>query len=100
GTYVCNGDRNGIRDGGQATHSPGLSWLPSAKEHGVSVLRFISPPNGSSLLPGEISTCCYSPDGQFVLSGGWDGTLRLWDVSAQRMVASIKVGAKPLSACA
>ena len=37
---------------------------------------------------GEISSCCYSPDGQFVLSGGWDGHLRLWDAGSGAPVTS------------
>jgi WD40 repeat protein len=49
---------------------------------------------------GEISSCCYSPDGQFVLSGGWDGHLRLWDAGSGAPVTSLRAGAKPVSACA
>jgi WD40 repeat protein len=47
-----------------------------------------------------VSSCCYSPDGQFVLSGGWDGHLRLWDAVTGLPASALRVGAKPLSACA
>jgi WD40 repeat protein len=49
---------------------------------------------------GEVSSCCYSSDGCFVLSGGWDGHLRLWDSGSGLPAQSLRVGAKPLSACA
>jgi WD40 repeat protein len=49
---------------------------------------------------GEVYALSYSSDSSFVLSGGWDGQLQLWETSAGARVSSLKVGAKPLSACA
>jgi WD40 repeat protein len=49
---------------------------------------------------GEVFACSYAADGGFVLSGGWDGHLRLWDASTGSHLAALKVGPKPLSACA
>jgi WD40 repeat protein len=55
------------------------------------------PPDGHK---GEVSACCFTPDGRSVLSGGWDGHLRLWDTGARAPVTALRVGAKPVSACA
>src|SRR5204862_428456 len=49
---------------------------------------------------GEIFNCTYTPDGGFVLSAGWDGHLRLWEISSGTHLTSIRGGSKPLSACA
>jgi WD40 repeat protein len=49
---------------------------------------------------GEVFACAYSPDGGFVLSGGWDGHLRLWEASSGNHLTALRVGPKPLSACA
>lgn len=44
--------------------------------------------------------CAFSPDGGSVLSGGWDGHLRLWEVSSGRAVTDLTAAAKAVSACA
>jgi hypothetical protein len=49
---------------------------------------------------GDVLACAYSPDGQFVLSAGWDGYLRLWETAQGTQVTQLKAGSKPLSACA
>ncbi len=49
---------------------------------------------------GEIFSCAYSPDGATVLSAGWDGHLRLWDVATGEALAFVAAGPKPLSCCA
>jgi hypothetical protein len=49
---------------------------------------------------GEIISCAYSGDGVFVLSGGWDGCLRLWLSSSGQPVSYLQAASKPLSACA
>ena len=54
----------------------------------------------SSSHSGDVSSCCYSTDGAVVLSGGWDGHLRLWDARTGDSVAAIRVSPKPVSACA
>ncbi len=48
---------------------------------------------------GEVYSCAYSPDGSFVLSGGWDGCLRLWDASTGESHLQIPASNKPLSCC-
>jgi WD40 repeat protein len=54
----------------------------------------------SEVHKGEVATCCYAPDGRHVLSGGWDGHLRLWDTASGATVTALRVGPKPVSACA
>jgi WD40 repeat protein len=49
---------------------------------------------------GEIYSCSFAPDGMFVLSAGWDGQLRLWDVTTGQSLMSLRAGLKPLSCCA
>lgn len=49
---------------------------------------------------GEIFACSFSPEGMLVLSGGWDGQLRLWEGSTGAPVTALPASQKPLSACA
>ncbi len=49
---------------------------------------------------GEVFAVAYSSDGAFALSGGWDGSLRLWETSSGVLVSSLEASHKPLSACA
>lgn len=49
---------------------------------------------------GGLSACAYSPDSKFLLTGGWDGHLRLWEPSNGHHLASFRASEKPLSACA
>jgi WD40 repeat protein len=48
---------------------------------------------------GEVTCCGYTPDSQFLISGGWDGNLRLWDVSSGTQLTSLHIGPKAVSAC-
>lgn len=47
-----------------------------------------------------MASCSFSPDGQFVLAGGWDGYLRLWEANAGTCVVGLKVAGKPVCSCA
>ncbi len=49
---------------------------------------------------GEIYSCTFAPNGTFVLSAGWDGQLRLWDVATGQSLTSLRASPKPLSCCA
>jgi WD40 repeat protein len=49
---------------------------------------------------GEVFSCAYAPDGDCVLSGGWDGCLRLWEAASGAPLASLQASPKPLSCCA
>src|SRR5262245_16825958 len=49
---------------------------------------------------GEVHTCTFSPDGRYVLSGGWDGHLRQWNPADGTVLKALKVSDKPVSACA
>jgi WD40 repeat protein len=47
-----------------------------------------------------VFSCTYTPDGNQVLSGGWDGHLRLWEAKSGAHLTGFKAGEKPISACA
>jgi WD40 repeat protein len=49
---------------------------------------------------GEVFSCTYTPDGKQVLSGGWDGHLRLWESATGAQLTGFKAADKPVSACA
>ena len=49
---------------------------------------------------GEVYSCVYSADGAFVLSGGWDGYLRLWLSANGQQITSLAASPRPLSSCA
>lgn len=49
---------------------------------------------------GEVFSCAYTPDGTHVLSGGWDGQLRLWEAATGAQLTGFRAGEKPISACA
>jgi WD40 repeat protein len=65
----------------------------------MATLRML-PAGGGEGHQGEVFCCAYTPDGTFVLSGGWDGYLRLWDATSGAAVSALQAGAKPISACA
>jgi WD40 repeat protein len=66
----------------------------------VGTLRLLDSGNGPGGHEGEVFCCAYSPDGVAVLSGGWDGQLRLWNAYNGAPLSGVRVGRKPLSACA
>lgn len=48
-------------------------------------------------LPGHsarVASVAISPDGNFILSGSWDGTMRLWETETGRPVESFAANAK------
>lgn len=49
---------------------------------------------------GEVFAVAFTPDSGFVLSGGWDGHLRLWEVSSGAPVTALRASPKAISACA
>jgi WD40 repeat protein len=77
-------------------------WLTQSpwQEVPVPTLQLVSFEDPADSHKGEISACCFAADGQHVLSGGWDGYLRLWNVTSGATVTSLRTGPKPLSACA
>src|SRR5689334_21808163 len=66
----------------------------------VGTLRLLEPESLPERQDGEIYSCAYTPDSAFVLSGGWDGKLRLWDVVTGSPVLELSASPKPLSCCA
>ncbi len=49
---------------------------------------------------GEVFSCVHTPDSAYVLSAGWDGSLRLWHSSDGQQVTALPASPKPLSCCA
>jgi eukaryotic-like serine/threonine-protein kinase len=46
---------------------------------------------------GPVERACYSPDGQWLATGGRDGTVRLWDTHSGRLVRILVGHAGPVS---
>jgi WD40 repeat protein len=44
--------------------------------------------------------CTFTHEGSYVLSGGWDGHMRLWESESGSQAASFQASQKPISACA
>lgn len=66
----------------------------------VPALRLIAADSVKERHNGEVYSCAYTPDEAFVLSGGWDGYLRLWDANTGTPRLSLAASPKPLSSCA
>jgi WD40 repeat protein len=44
--------------------------------------------------------CAFTQDGSYVVSGGWDGNLLLWESASGVQAAAFQASHKPISACA
>src|SRR4051794_19476378 len=66
----------------------------------VSTLRLLEPATKVDRHDGEVFSCAFTADGEFVLSGGWDGRLRLWESPTGAQLADLVASPKPLSCCA
>jgi WD40 repeat protein len=66
----------------------------------VPTLQLLSASQAPGGHGGEVLNCSYTPDGSQVLSGGWDGHLRLWETKSGSHLTGFKASEKPVSACA
>jgi WD40 repeat protein len=66
----------------------------------VGTLRLLETAAAAERHEGEVYSCAYTTDGAFVLSGGWDGQLRLWDAATGAALVKLSASPKPLSCCA
>ena len=64
----------------------------------MPTMRLLQGPEGAKH-EGEISSCAFGPESMFVLSGGWDGYVRLWETTTGAHVSGLQVGVKPVSSC-
>src|SRR5262249_22528081 len=71
-----------------------------AEETSVATLRPVTIDECGEGHDGEIYAVAYNPDGETLLTGGWDGCLRLWDAVSAAPLTALKAAPKPLSACA
>jgi len=65
----------------------------------LATLRLLAAGTGPGGQSGETLCCAFTPDGAFVISGGWDGHLRCWETGGGAHVTAFKVSDKPVSAC-
>jgi WD40 repeat protein len=49
---------------------------------------------------GELFSVAFASEGDLILSGGWDGHLRLWEVNSGAQVTALQAAPKAISACA
>jgi len=70
---------------------PGGQWLALADYDGK--VQLLDPRSGETHLLGrhaaQAVTLAFSPDGQYLVSGGWERDLICWDVRAQRRAFAI-----------
>ena len=66
----------------------------------MGTLRLLEATSPADRHDGEVFGCAYTPDGACVLTGGWDGNLRLWDAGTGAQMTALPVSPKPLSSCA
>lgn len=66
----------------------------------MATLRLEPPWRETSGHEGEALACSYTPDHTYLLSAGWDGTLRIWEPASGNCAAVLSISNKPLSACA
>src|SRR5262245_37168284 len=88
------------RAGGRAVPVFSASYRASRENVIVASLRLIAGQEESGRHDGEVLACCYTPDGGFVLSAGWDGHLRFWEASSGARLSALRAAPKPVSACA
>ena len=66
----------------------------------MATLRLLSAAPSAGGHGAEVFSCSYTPDGNQVLSGGWDGHLRLWEAKTGSHLTGFRAGEKAISACA
>ena len=79
---------------------PGVAFAPDGRTLAIAVFgqaaRLLDADTGrvraSFPHPREVRGVAFSPDGKLLASGSRDGTVRLWDVAAQREVARLIPG--------
>ncbi len=75
-----------------------LVWFPDAPE----ARRKVALNNGGSIKHGPVLTAAFSPGGELVVTGGLDGTVRVWEALTGKLRATLTGGntAGPVNAVA
>lgn len=63
----------------------------------IELRQVMSHPAGQE---SDVLASTFTPDGNYVLAGYWDGSLRVWDTQTGGLAAELAVATKPVSACA
>jgi len=69
-------------------------WLAAAGRFDATIRRWDAT-TGSELPPlvnpldRFVSTVAFTPDNHWLLSGGWDGTVRVWDLESENLAATL-----------
>ncbi len=74
----------------------GMLMAPDPGQSVPSVRRLVALRGHS----GWVSSCAYSPDGASIVSGGWDGTVRLWDAASGEALRELKGHSGSVWSCA
>lgn len=90
---------------GQSIQVPTGSYAIAASEREPFVprplpARFTVPRETFREGSGPVQLCAVSPDGKLLASGGWDGTVKLWNVTTGAVPTSFSVTTRSLRALA
>jgi WD40 repeat protein len=63
-------------------------------------LRLLQAPDAPGGANAELAACAYQQDDARIITGGWDGRLRIWDAATGAELSSLEASDKPIIAVA